>query len=436
MDFVAEPQYYQQQHYQHYQHQQQQLYRRHAPDEEEKRSLEDDDIEEEDAMSFSSLRIVPFQDKPYHREWRTAVLRRKREQLARAVDGLSGPPSAQAAHFHREIISQTLAPAPETPRRQRATSSPSPVIPRVLPKSENTNGVVVVQQQQQQQQQAASKAPYPFTRKDAKKRKEATFTYVRQSSSPQERQAPPAPYQATTTTTSGTFASAGGASRTLASIAASLSYWQGQLNCADPPASASGNILTRCMGRDDREGRQDEERTPCSETSERKEAPTTTTGSQASGGGARRSRKARTQRSQVALEVIQLRKELKRLKHIVQEKKSKKETREREASPASSSSQATIAPFGATRVRFTDPMVTKVSYRPYTDPDAIDELFFDEKELNELEWDRQTVADDQYEVTLTGGRRIRIAHQKRRLMALHGAQQEPLPHSLSELSLY
>lgn len=402
------------------QQQQQQQYRRQPL------NMEDGDMDE-DARSFSSLRIVPFQDKPYHREWRTAVLRRKREQLARAVDGLSGPPSAQAAQFHREIISQSLAPSPETPRRWPA----SPVIPRHLPKSDRVDATTNGDQ---------ANAPYPFIRKDAKKRKEVMFTYFGQPSQ-QQRQLKEQ-HQATTGTGSTSASHPLISERTLAAIVASVSYWKGQLNCADSPAaaSASENILTRCMGRDDREGRQDEERTtPSSEAanSERKEAPATTSNgsNQASSGANRRPPKARKQRSQVALEVIKLRKELKRLKHIVQEKKAKKDQREREASPAASS-QATIAPFGASKVRFTDPMVTKVSYRPYTDPEDIDELYFDEDELNELEWDRQTVADDQYEVTITGGRGIRIAHQKRRLLALHGAQPEALPHSLSELSLY
>jgi hypothetical protein len=381
-------------------------------------NMADDDMDE-DARSFSSLRIVPFQDKPYHREWRTAVLRRKREQLARAVDGLSGPPSAQAAQFHREIISQSLAPSPEASRRWPA----SPVIPRHLPKSDRVDATTNGDQ---------ANAPYPFIRKDAKKRKEVMFTYFGQPSQQQrQRQRQLQEQHQATTGTCSTIASHPLISeRTLAAIVASVSYWKGQLNCADSPAaaSASENILTRCMGRDDREGRQDEERTtPGSEAanSERKEAPATTSNgsNQASSGANRRPPKAQKQRSQVALEVIKLQKELKRLKHIVQEKKSKKDQREREVSPAASS-QATIAPFGASKVRFTDPMVTNVSYRPFTDPEDIDELYFDEDELNELEWDRQTVADDQYEVTITGGRGIRIFHQKRRLLALHGAQQD------------
>lgn len=198
---------------------------------------------------------------------------------------------------------------------------------------------------------------------------------------------------------------------------------------------------------------------------------------------AKKKRDKSSQRSQVALEVIKLRKELKRLKHIVQTKKGKKEHRDKESvtpavapsptpstsvSPQRSSSsnhnhsghgenssptngtQTAIqqnsgpapgmswAPHNATRVRFTEPLVTDVTYRPYTDPEDIEKLYFIEEELNELEWDRQTVADDQYEVVMTrptaNPKDVRIAHQKRRLLALH--PQEGLPHSLSDLSVY
>ena len=61
------------------------------------------------------------------------------------------------------------------------------------------------------------------------------------------------------------------------------------------------------------------------------------------------------------------------------------------------------------------------------------------EELNELEWDRQTVADDQFEVIMapsSSAKDVRIAHQKRRLLALHPQDTEGLPHSLSELSVY
>ena len=188
---------------------------------------------------------------------------------------------------------------------------------------------------------------------------------------------------------------------------------------------------------------------------------------------ANKSKKLLQQRSQVALEVIKLRKELKRLKHIVQAKKNKKELCDRElaalacgngaasstatppvASPSSAASATpsqnttssitvippTTAPHKATRVHFTEPLVTQVSYRPYTDPEDIEKLYFVEEELNELEWDRQTVADDQFEIIMASPTAstmdVRIAHQKRRLLALHPQDQEGIPHSLSDLSVY
>jgi len=179
------------------------------------------------------------------------------------------------------------------------------------------------------------------------------------------------------------------------------------------------------------------------------------------------------QKSQVALEVIKLRKELQRLKSMSQTKQTRMEMRdaleeqirdqatarasplptaatgrENGASATDASSTASSAsvlsrktgatpatPHVATRLRFADPLVTRVSYRPYTDPEDIEKLYFIEEELNELEWDRQTVADDQYEVIMTpSAREVQIAHQKRRLLALH--PQESLPHSMSDLSVY
>ena len=150
------------------------------------------------------------------------------------------------------------------------------------------------------------------------------------------------------------------------------------------------------------------------------------------------------------------------MKHIVQTKKNKKEMRDRELAAlacsgggvaASSSASVTpsqntfptaeaipaTTPHKATRVHFTEPLVTRVTYRPYTDPEDIEKLYFVEEELNELEWDRQTVADDQFEVIMapsSSAKDVRIAHQKRRLLALHPQDTEGLPHSLSALSVY
>ena len=49
-------------------------------------------------------------------------------------------------------------------------------------------------------------------------------------------------------------------------------------------------------------------------------------------------------------------------------------------------------------VQFCEPMVTDVKERPYTSPEEIDDLYFGEEELNELECDRATVEGDQFEL--------------------------------------
>lgn len=242
------------------------------------------------------------------------------------------------------------------------------------------------------------------------------------------------------------------------------------------PSSSAASILARLTCQEDRQDQNVADTTSLRTAAEGEDEEVDDDegykeGSSSAREGGKRSKKPSQQRSQVALEVIKLRKELKRLKHIVQNKKNKKEMRDRElaavaacgagvsattsTAAASSSVPSTFqshgtsgpismapvptVPHKATRVQFTEPLVTQVSYRPYTDPEDIEKLYFVEEELNELEWDRQTVADDQFEVIMASSasaKDVRIAHQKRRLLALHPQNTEGIPHSLSDLSLY
>jgi hypothetical protein len=52
-------------------------------------------------------------------------------------------------------------------------------------------------------------------------------------------------------------------------------------------------------------------------------------------------------------------------------------------------------------VQFASQLVTGTHYRPRTQPDEIDELYFNEDELDRWEWDRITTIPDRIEVTLT-----------------------------------
>lgn len=51
----------------------------------------------------------------------------------------------------------------------------------------------------------------------------------------------------------------------------------------------------------------------------------------------------------------------------------------------------------AKKVRFANPAVTLVNYRPYTEACDIPSLYFQEEELEELEWDREMDSGDQFE---------------------------------------
>lgn len=64
-------------------------------------------------------------------------------------------------------------------------------------------------------------------------------------------------------------------------------------------------------------------------------------------------------------------------------------------------------------VRFADKLVTDVHYRPKTRPEDIEKLYFIEEELDELEWDRQTVEGDVFEL-VAGDESVSVTYQNRR----------------------
>jgi hypothetical protein len=64
-------------------------------------------------------------------------------------------------------------------------------------------------------------------------------------------------------------------------------------------------------------------------------------------------------------------------------------------------------------VRFAAPLVTQVTYRPYTEPEDIALLYFQEEELEALECDREEVSGDQFECQYDEAvMTVRIAYQK------------------------
>ena len=67
------------------------------------------------------------------------------------------------------------------------------------------------------------------------------------------------------------------------------------------------------------------------------------------------------------------------------------------ATPRRSSSSATRR---GKSVRFAAPIVTLVKYRPYTEESEIPVLYFQEEELDELEWDREMDPGDAFECSL------------------------------------
>ena len=500
-----------------------------------------DDDALDDATSFSSLRVVRDQDKPSS-QWRQAVLRRKRRQLAHALatgqwDALR--PGYRAASLLEQVVGGTHHPASSTStstaaggagsRTTTATTTdnhsqtstmatmmtiPSrilPFIPDVLPKAQShhtttpTNNLLL-------------DSSYPLQRKDAKKRKEATFTYFCGGSLSSAAAQPPSsspPH----TNAAGVAVVSPHPTSLVDSVSSFFNPCSGTANHNPQrdtrPAASSLLARLTCQEGAAVEDRQDvletttllrtlqnadtddddDDNDDNNNNKEERQSPDNNI--------YRTPRKnshyyvgTTNQRAEVAREVVKLRKELKRLKRMVQVKRNKRELRERAAwanpstvttnnnktlYPAHASGDTTtstaaatapslgesvqasattfattststttttqrmtlVAPYNASKVRFTAPFVTQVHYRPYTDPEDIEKLYFIEEELNELEWDRQTVADDQFEVVVVsdndhtnddGPMDVRIAHQKRRLLALH--PQESLPHTMSDLSIY
>ena len=63
------------------------------------------------------------------------------------------------------------------------------------------------------------------------------------------------------------------------------------------------------------------------------------------------------------------------------------------------------------KVKFANPVVTLVNYRPYTDACDIPFLYFQEEELEELEWDREMDSGDQFECFILSGLAISVDHR-------------------------
>lgn len=111
----------------------------------------------------------------------------------------------------------------------------------------------------------------------------------------------------------------------------------------------------------------------------------------------------------VALQVVRLKKELRKKKGASQLKKS---------------------------VRFCEPLVTAVAERPYTNKQDMETLYFVQGELEELEFDRSTVDNDQFECILEEEDQeafIEVEHTSRKLHVIRPGE---LPHSMSDLSFY
>mmetsp|Transcript_12799 Transcript_12799/g.16773 ORF Transcript_12799/g.16773 Transcript_12799/m.16773 type:complete len:391 (-) Transcript_12799:140-1312(-) len=129
----------------------------------------------------------------------------------------------------------------------------------------------------------------------------------------------------------------------------------------------------------------------------------------------------------VALQVVRLKKEMKK----------KKER---------SSQSKTVHSLGKTlaqtqkrvkkSVKFCEPLVTEVTERPFTEKEDMETLYFVHGELEELEWDRSTVDNDQFECILEEEDQeafIEVEHTSRNLHVIRPGE---LPHSLSDLSFY
>jgi hypothetical protein len=99
----------------------------------------------------------------------------------------------------------------------------------------------------------------------------------------------------------------------------------------------------------------------------------------------------------------------------------KREIRElRQLSRESTTIPSTLAPIKKSTIRFSDPLVTQVTFRPWTLEADIEELYFCMEELEELEWDRETTEADQYECivqeqsSLSSVANVAIAHKLKR----------------------
>jgi hypothetical protein len=57
-----------------------------------------------------------------------------------------------------------------------------------------------------------------------------------------------------------------------------------------------------------------------------------------------------------------------------------------------------LAPIKKPTIRFSDPLVTQVTLRPWTLEADIEELYLCIEELDELEWDRETTEADSMNV--------------------------------------
>ena len=135
----------------------------------------------------------------------------------------------------------------------------------------------------------------------------------------------------------------------------------------------------------------------------------------------------------VALQVVRLKRELKKLRIDSDHSRTLQHT--------SKSISDLPEPTRPTKkcVRFAERLVTEVRERPFTEPEEMDQLYFVNGELEELEWDRSTVELDQFECIIqnesntTEGTFVEVSHNSRRL---HSIGDEGLPHSISDLSFY
>jgi len=127
---------------------------------------------------------------------------------------------------------------------------------------------------------------------------------------------------------------------------------------------------------------------------------------------------------QVALQLVRLKKELRKMKHESVSKKGDEDA----------AMESTTR--GKKSVRFSAPLVTGVTERPFTEEEDMEKLYFVYGELEELEWDRSTVENDQFECIYLKEEHcafIEVEHTSRKL---HWLGTEGLPHSMSDLSFY